>query len=196
MMDLWLAQNSHSSPFELFLEGRSINYNLQGPNDTHTNYNQYGGMLGAYAGLAGLRGGYENDQENRKRWSGSLNLRLLGRAIQDTHVNVEYGLQGLEQDDSNNVAQKFQNQFGGVTMDLYFTKFFGVGGGYYRILPGKSDTERELEGEVSKANVFIDFGPIRFFGEWRHEYLRFRDGGQPDLQQTRDGLGGGLKIFF
>ena len=27
MMDLWLAQNSHSSPYEGFIEGQAINYN-------------------------------------------------------------------------------------------------------------------------------------------------------------------------
>lgn len=196
MMDLWLAQNSHHSPFEFYLEGHSLNYNLMYADGTHDNHNTYGGMFAAYAGLAGLRGGYEGDQEARTKWSGSFNLRLLGRALQDTHVNIEWGLQGLTEKDSNSAEQKYQNQFGGVEMDLYLTKYFGLEGVYHKILPGSSNLDREMDGESEKAGVFIDFGPYRFFGEWQREYLRFRDGGLPDLTEIRDGFGGGIRIFF
>jgi hypothetical protein len=196
MMDLWLAQNSHHSPFEFFLEGRSLNYNLENADGSHLNYNTYNGMFAAYAGLAGLRGGYEGDQETRTKWSGSFNLRILGRALQDTHVNIEYGIQGLTEKDSNSDAQKYQNQFGGVEVDFYLTKYFGLDGTYHKILPGNSNLDREMDGESEKAGVFIDFGPYRLFGEWQREYLRFRDGGLPDLTEIREGFGGGIRIFF
>lgn len=171
MMDLWLAQNSHSSPFEFFLEGRSLNYNLENSDRIKGNHNAFSGTLAAYAGLAGLRGGYEVDQEPRKRWCGSVNIRLLGRALQDTHINLEYGLQGLSQLDTNFVEQKYQNQFGKMSMDIYLTKYFGIDGYYRKILPGDSEKKRRLEGESFKGGVFIDFGPYRIFGEWQKENL-------------------------
>lgn len=197
MMDLWLAQNSHSSPFEFFLEGKSINYNeSDGTGSNQQNNNLYSGMVAAYAGLAGLRGGYDSDQEHRSKWSGSFNLRVFGRGLQDTHINIEYGLQGLTAPDPNQKNEKYQNQFGGVSMDLYLTKFFGLEGSYHRILPGKSDMDRQMDGEYESGGVFIDFGPLRIFGEWRKEFLRFSNGGFPNSSEFREGFGGGLRIFF
>ncbi|MGE0529449.1 MAG: hypothetical protein AB7G93_19435 [Bdellovibrionales bacterium] len=197
MMDLWLAQNSHSSPFELFLEGHSFNYGkTNGSLDQRAvNNNTYGGELAAYAGVAGLRGSYDSDSEQRATWQGSVNLRLFGRALQDTHINLEYGLRGM----ALHAAQPdeyVQHQYGRVSVNFYLTKFFGIGGSYARILPAESDQDRQIQGENEKAGVFIDFGSVRIFGDWMHEYLRFRDEGAPDTREIRDGFGGGLRIFF
>src|SRR5690606_27714703 len=97
LMDLWLAKNSHQSFYEFFLEARSLNYGQYESStpSSMVNRNSYSGAVAAYAGVAGLRAEFESDTESRSAWSGSINLRLFGRALQDTHINLEYGLRGL-----------------------------------------------------------------------------------------------------
>lgn len=197
LMDLWLVQNSHSSLFEFYLEGHSLNYTQSNvtPNPDPKNYNAYGAALGAYAGVAGLRGGYDSDAENRARWNGSFNLRILGQSMQDTHLNLGYGLRGLAQK-STAGDETFQNQFGHVSLNLYVTKYFGLEGAYDKILPAESNFKKSLEGEGAKAGVFIDFGLLRVFGEWNHEYLSFRDSSGTQNSERRQGFGGGLRFYF
>ena len=98
------------------------------------NHNSYEGSAAAYASIAGVRGGYEGDGEQRQLWYGSFNLRILGRAIQDTHINLEGGIQGLTQKETT-PEETVQNKFAGVSSDLYLTKKFGLEGSYHYIFP-------------------------------------------------------------
>lgn len=199
LMDLWLAQNSHQSLYEFFLDMRSVNY---GSYDTSTpnvvaNRNSYGGGLAAYAGVAGLRGSYESDSENRSAWTGSFNIRLLGRALQDTHINLEYGLKGLAlAPTANPASETFQNQFGAVSLDLYFTKHFGLEGAYRKILPAQNARGRTYQGEASEGGIFIDFGILRVFGSWRKTLDQFDGANSPNADEVREGFGGGLRFYF
>jgi len=196
-MDMWLAKNSHPSPFEFSLESSALNYDRGNgePNSAKSNSNHYGAALAAYAGVAGLRGGYLSSLENQNSWSGSFNLRLLGRAIQDTHLNLEYGLRGFAINRDAQPIETFQNQFGGGTLALYFTKHFGVEGTYHKVLPATSERNRTFEGEVSKGVLFIDFGPLRIFGEWSKEMRQYLENGATS-HEYREGFGGGCKFFF
>jgi hypothetical protein len=141
LMDMWLAKNSHSSVYEFFIDAESVNYGqFNGATPTSiTNRNLYGASLAAYAGLAGLRAIYEGDTESRSKWTSSLNIRLLGRALQDTHINLEYGLQGLTIVTNLPTSETWQNQFGAVSLNLYITKHFGLDGTYSKVLPSVSD---------------------------------------------------------
>jgi hypothetical protein len=196
MGDLWLARNSHSSPFESFVEARSTSITKSDgtPNATHQNMNLYGGTLAAYAGIAGLRGTYDLDSLHRSVWSGSFNIRLFGRAMQDTHINLEYGVRGY--DYGNNTTDKFSPQFGGVSTNIYITKWMGLEGTYQKILPDRASSGRQIKGEESKAGLFIDFSFVRVFGHWRNELLHFEDGGTAAAREKSEGFGGGLRMYF
>jgi len=197
-MDMWLARNSHSSPFEFYLEASALNYNLMNSGSTASlgSHNLYAGELAAYAGVAGLRGSYESSQENQtSAWFGSFNLRLLGRAIQDTHLNLEYGLHGLALNPTGQPAESFQNQFGGARLALYFTKHLGIEGAYRKVLPADSDQARTLEGEISSGVLFIDFGALRVFGRWQREFRQYWRNNAAS-GEFREGFGGGLRLFF
>lgn len=194
-MDLWLAKNSYSSPYEFYLDGSLQNYNQfrgDAP-EVHQNFNSQNAELGAYAGRAGLRGEYFGDEENRTGWQGGLNFRVYGRAIQDTHISLEWGFRGLTTGDPG--SQKYQNQFGSVNLSVYLAKNFGVEGRYLRILPASSDQKTTLSGEESSAQVFIDFWAVRIYGEWKHLYERTKSEAS-SASESRTGYGGGLRIFF
>lgn len=196
MMDLWLAQNSHSSPYEFFIEGQSINYTeTNGHGSQPENHDSYSGQVAAYASIAGLRGGYEGDGERRTEWFGSFNLRVLGRAIQDTHINLEGGIQGLTEK-SASPTESVQNTFGRVSTDLYLTKKFGLEGSYTHIFPATSNVGRIIDGEGETGGLFIDFSAFRVYGEWRREFLHFAQPEQSGESEFRDGWGGGIRIFF
>ncbi len=78
-MDMWLAKNSHHSPFEFSLESSALNYDRMSgyANSPKSNSHHYGGTLAAYAGVAGLRAAYISSVENYTTWNGSFNLRLF-----------------------------------------------------------------------------------------------------------------------
>lgn len=188
-MDLWLAQNSRTSYYEFYLEGRALNYGRYESShpDDIVNRNAYGGTFAAYAGVVGLRGGYDAIDENQSTWFGSLNIRLFGRALQDTHINLEYGLTGQD---------SFRNQFGAVSANLYLTRSFGLEGAYSKILPGQDEKHRSLEGESSRAGIFIDFGFLRVFGNWQKDFRHVEGAALPTREQFREGFGGGLRLYF
>jgi hypothetical protein len=194
MMDLWLARNSTSSPYEFLFGLKSLSLSVDpGQGQPKTNENTYGGEVGAYAGVIGLRGSYEQDSARRKIWSGSLNLRLFGRQIQGTHINLGYGFEGLSGDAT---GDRFQTQFGAVSSNIYLTKYFGLSGEYRRLFSSQSEHDHSLRGERSHAGVFIDFGALRIFGEWRKEVLHIKDPAGVPSGESRDGFGGGVLFFF
>lgn len=195
--DLWLAQNSHSSFYEFFLEGRALNYGQYESSTPEklTNQNAYGGTFAAYAGVVGLRGGYESFAENQSNWIGSFNIRLFGRALQDTHINLEYGLTGTSLTDKD-AQTYFQNQFGRVSTNIYLTRSFGLEGEYSKILPASNSSHRTLQGESSKAGIFIDFSFLRVFGNWRKDFRHIDGGGLPRLEEFKEGFGGGIRLYF
>jgi hypothetical protein len=203
-MDLWLAHNSQSDPFEFYLDlsSRSEGFKSDAATASGQTVNEqtFGGSFAAYATVAGLRGSYEamtaGDGSKRTTTAGSLNLRILGRAIQDSHLNLEYGIRGLALKSTAGAEENFQSQFGGGTLTLYFTKHFGVDGTYHRYLKSEpSSAGRTAEGDLAQSSVFIDFSFVRVFGSWRKERLEFA-GPSATTTETIEGFGGGLRFFF
>ena len=106
MMDLWLAKNSYSSPFEFYLDGsiRNYNYVLGSAPDQHTNFNAQGGELGAFAGRAGIRGSFGGHDAHKHPPCRAINgheeiapgsfVRHL-RQVFDVHMD-ETGFVGFE----------------------------------------------------------------------------------------------------
>ena len=197
---MWLARNSHSSPFEFYLDVGSFNYDsfLGATPETRSNKNALLGGLGAFAGPVGIQGRYESYSPDETVALGGFNLRIFGRAIQDTHVNLEYGVRGLTLTAAGQ-RESFQNQFAGVNAAFYLTKYFGFDGSYRKIFPATSEAEgaskRDFEGESSEAGAFIDFSFVRVYGVWRREFLLFHQSGDAS-SEFREGIGGGLKFFF
>ena len=197
LMDLWLAANSHSSPYEFFIGGQGTSYSstLSTASTQSTRYTGASGDVAAYAGVFGLRGGYGTDSENRTLTYGSLNLRLLGRSLQDTHINLEFGIRG-QAINTNTTPENFQCQYGGGSLDLYLTKYFGLEGMYRKILPGTSNQGRTLQGEDETAGVFLDFNILRVFGNWTNQFLQYSGGTQVNSTESNQGFNSGIRLYF
>jgi hypothetical protein len=195
MMDLWLAMYA-PSPYEYFLSGSYQSYEntastQPATSEVQSSYRSSSGSVGAYAYLMGLQVEYENNiEESFNDLSGSLNLRVLGNAVQGTHLILNYG-----QRTRNATGQEtLRQQFAGADLDLYLMRSFGLHGHYRGYLP-TSDSFGDITGSRSEAGAFIDFGALRVFGNWFSEKLEMSKSGI--IERTgRTGVQSGLKFFF
>jgi hypothetical protein len=154
--DMWLAMNS-PSPYEFFVSGAA---NLTSMDD-HSKF-QMKYALGAYASIVGL----EFDHENivGEAYNARLNLRVMGYNVQNTNLTLFGGLRWRTENDG------FRQPYLGASLTLYLRKFFGVYGQYRSYLastPGS--VHGNLTGSRWEAGPFIDFGPLRVFGNYVHE---------------------------
>lgn len=195
MMDLWLAMYS-PSPYEFFISGTYLSYESKAdtaPNtsDKHTSYS---GSLGAYATVIGLEIDYENNTaESINDLAGSLRLRFAGNAVQGTHLIAYYGLR-TRMLDTGASDIRLNNQFAGVDLNLYLTRYFGLQGAYEYYFPVKEATLGDVSGQRSEAGLFIDFGAFRVFGNWFSEKQKAT---LPATSVTdRTGIQSGFKFFF
>jgi hypothetical protein len=199
MMDVWLGMHA-PSPYEFYLSGSYLSYNRDVSESpagatvaTSDSFRSYAGSVGAYALLMGLVGEYENNPaDGYNDTAGSLNFRVLGNAVQGTHLILNYGLRTRHQD---GVPQALSQQFAGADLDLYVMKYFGLHGAYRGFLPSSNSTLGDLTGARSEFGAFLDFGPVRVFGQW---YSEKQESSLQSLttKTDRTGVQSGLKIFF
>lgn len=199
MMDLWLGMYA-PSPYEFYLSG--IYENDDSTTTTNTSgastnaaksARSYSGGVGAYAYLMGLQGDYQNNtEEGFNDLSGSLNLRVLGNAVQGTHLILGYGLRTRN---STTAVEPLRQQFAQADLDLYVMKAFGLHGLYRGFIPTSDAHLGDMSGSQAEAGAFLDFGPLRVFGQWFAENQSFdKNGGLTKTERT--GVQGGLKLFF
>lgn len=197
MMDLWLAFNS-PSPYELMLGVAYVDYKtgVDSPVSEET-HNSLSGEFSAYAQNFGLTGEYENNvAEKYSDLNGIFNLRLFGNSIQDSFLNVGYGLR-TRNEMINNVAVKLPQQFGQASLQLYIHRHFGIDGQYRYFLPAKQETLGDVKGDEWEGGVFIDFGSLRVFGRYFQEKSRVTaPNTTTEVQTDRKGVKSGIKFYF
>lgn len=199
LMDQWLSMNTYDNPYEFFIEGDSSEFHhyFNSEPEERTKFRRWHARAGAYASIIGIEGGYEPFFQNRGSWDGSLNLRLLGTAQQNTNITLRAGLKTYsESEEGSDFTERFQNVFTGVQTTLYLTQFFGLEGHYHRLMPAPSNRGRSLQGENSRAYIFLDFFALRLFGGWNKEVLIYNDKGSDRRLENRDGYFGGIRIWF
>lgn len=195
MMDLWLSMNS-PSPYEFFIIGAYQDFDSKNEtNKTESHYNSAYYSLGAYSGIIGLEGFYEkNLVEEQTQSGGSLNLRIVGNAVQGTHLIIHYGYRSLQL--TENLQSSIVNQaFAGGDLNLYLTRSFGISGLFRHYFSVDKDVVGSLSGHRTEAGVFIDFSMIRVFGSWYSD-LQTTTPNQVEKNVRRTGIMSGLKIFF
>jgi len=190
MMDLWLGMYS-PSPYEFYLKGSYLTYKTKSdlvPEEK--SYQSYAGGLGAYATVIGLEIDYENNsQESYNDLSGSLNLRIMGNAVQGTHLIVHYGQR------TRTGTSRITNLFAGADLNLYLTKYFGFQGAYDQYFPNDEGSLGTYSGSRSEAGIFIDFGSVRLFGNWFSDLEKNELAGVTNTV-NRTGVQSGLQFFF
>ncbi len=196
LMDLWLAMYA-PSPYEFFIKGSTNSFtSTTDPLTTpEKSYQTYSGGIGAYATIIGLEGDYENNwNETYNDLTGSFNLRILGNAVQGTHLIAKYGLR-TRTGTSGGQGFKIANQFAGGDLNLYLTRYFGLQGLYHQYFAAEEPQFGTVTGTRTEAGAFIDFDMFRIFGLWFDDVQKNELNGTTTTIQ-RTGTQIGLKIFF
>lgn len=200
LMDLWLGMYA-PSPYEFYLSGQSLSYDKSfttvpaASTDSTHSYRSSAGGIGAFAAVIGLVGEYENNsEEGYNELLGSLNLRVLGNAVQGTHLILSYGQRTKNQNSTGSLITLRQN-FAGADLDLYLLKHFGLHGNYKSFATNNETSLGEVTGSKTEAGAFIDFGAVRIFGNW---YSEKQDQvlSTTTTRTIRTGVQSGLKFFF
>lgn len=189
MMDLWLAMNS-PSPFEYML-GFTANSWINSTRFENQSLN-----LQAYAQMIGLRAELGNENKDSvKDLTSALELRIFGNSLQNSLLTIQAGQRTREFKNENGTPQAQQN-FTGITAQLYLSKYFGLNADYLKFQPYQDHVIGELNGSYQEVRVFIDFDAIRVFGsQFIDTELRTPVGGSETTTQ-RTGSKTGIQIFF
>ena len=201
LMDQWLAMNSSSNPFEFFVGAQTTTYDslikTNGVAAAEKEYRMNRAQVGAYATIIGLEGEYADSKEDFTSTEGSIHLRLLGRNVKGTNLTGFYGIRYKTDKSLATTEEKFQQNFAGGSLTLNFTKYFGIIGHYKKYFEDESDIGSKLESERLEGTFFIDFAFVRVYGTWFQEKEDYTNIVVPETKKIeRDGVFGGLKIFF
>lgn len=194
MMDLWLSMNS-PSPFEFMIgvSHLSTTYDTV-PATTESNNVSLAGELHAYAQFVGLTVEHENNTKaGVSDLTGMLNIRLLGDSLQNSSLTVHGG-----QLVRKTSAEELKHLFAQASLQMYFTKYFGIDASYRAIQSAHSDTQNaDITSALTRAGLFIDFKSVRIFGAWYQDITTTKD--IPTSSKTdsrRIGIQSGLKIYY
>jgi hypothetical protein len=196
LMDHWLEMYA-PTPYEFFLEGNVSNYKMSSiPNSSvDESHQSTAGSVGAFATVVGLEGSYEhNIEENYTDLAGALNLRILGNAVQGTHLQLFYGLR-TRTINTAGVDNRIGNPMAGADLNLYVTRFAGISGRYSHYLEIENETLGKVSGYKSEAGLFIDFKNFRIQGSWYYDRQEMEKA-QVKSAVDRSGVKTGFKFFF
>jgi hypothetical protein len=121
-----------------------------------------------------------------------FNLRILGNALQSTHLTLHYGSWAVE--NLGGVASLIRFPIVGASLAIYFTKNFGFQGKYWNYLPNTSENGMATEGARQEYMVFIDYSFLRVQATAYDEKLNVTSAGLSSYHTQ--GILGGLQIFF
>lgn len=198
LMDLWLGMYA-PSPYEFFFGGSHNSFTTKyEPTGTVADQSNTSASasIGAYATIVGVEGHYENNtKESYSDLSGSLNLRILGNAVQGTHLIVFYGLRTRDGKWQGTSPYRVGNTFAGADLNLYLAKYFGISGRYTSYFPEVEASLGRVSGTRSEAGVFLDFEAVRIYGNW-FEDVQKNETTSLTTTANRSGYQAGLKFFF
>lgn len=183
LMDLWLAMNS-PTPYEFFVGG---DYQLL-ENQSATSLSGFRFYAAAYATIFGLE--VQREAIPDARWFGLFHFRFFGYHAQGTNITFHLGLRSTAD------GSDYRNAIAGLSMNFYFSKFFGIRGlwyNYFKSTPSASGAT--LSGSRLEAGAFLDFSFLRVYGNYLSEPETLELSGT-STPQTRTGFILGTMIFF
>ena len=195
LMDQWLIMNS-PSPYEFSILGASNSYQFQKDQLARVSHSSKSGAFSAYAQAIGLTGEYENNtDENLTDVTGLLNVRILGSSLQSTSITLSLG-QRTRQFVENSQKESVRNIVGQLSIQAYFTKYFGLSGSYRNFFPADNATVGRISGTLIEGGLFLDFSGLRIFGNWSDELQTDEGTSGTKTEYKRQGLKSGIVIFF
>ena len=109
--------------------------------------------LGAYAKIFGLE--YEHDHLFNPEDHARFHLRLFGYNVQNTNLTFQAGIRFRPGTETP------REGYLGLSASIYFQKYFGIYSLYRYYLTS--------HGHRGELGPFIDFGPLRVFGNYVYE---------------------------
>ncbi len=194
LADQWLAMNrAQGNLFEINLAGGHNEYKVKtGPLSAAVDHNSQSYQLDLYISILNLSGEYEKTDNDLESYSGAAGLRLLGSSSQTTNLIARYGLRQLR---DLNSQEEWKNTFAEAQLQLYVISAFGLQGKYRHYFPDDSNRGNKLEGHRVTAGAFLEFGLLRFFGNYYQEPMEETAAGVV-TKEERTGYEYGMKLFF
>lgn len=193
MMDLWLGMYA-PSPYEFYLEGIYSDHatDTTPPAATATSAKAWGysGRLGINVLVLGLEFGHQNnwiDQYNENY--GQLRVRVLGNAVQGTHLILGYGQRQRAQN-----GQSANQAFATADFDVYIEHHSGLHLAYRADLAAES-TAGTTQGNKLEGGLFFDIEFLQLFGRYFVEKSTLTAAGV-ETPSTRKGIESGIRLFF
>lgn len=190
MMDLWLGMYA-PSPYEFYLEAIYTNATQRLASTEQLTWN-YEGRAGLSVLILGLEGGYQNNWISGERESyGQLRLRVLGNAVQGTHLIL-----GAGQSDRTRFGTNFRQALYTADLDVYIERHSGLHFAY-RSYPEAKIGELTTQGAKMEAGLFFDLSFLQLFVRYFDERIKDFDPGPAITTETKEqGTEAGFKIFF
>jgi hypothetical protein len=195
LQDIWLSLNS-PSPFEGSIFGFLNSFTTESAGaKSEVSYQSVG--FNAFAQVLGIQFQFDdNTSQKIQNHLGQINLRLIGNSIQSSNLTVHYGLKTQYQK-SLSPEVRINQQYAGISLQLYLQKYFGVDGQYRFYNKTTTDGYGETAGSRYEYGLFIDFKALRVFGGSFSERTNFvAEGSSTTDSSLNVGTQTGLKLFF
>lgn len=189
MMDLWLGMYA-PSPYEFYLEGIYSDHTTETAPAPEGKAWGYSGRLGINVLVLGVELGHQNNWINQYTENyGQLRVRVLGNAVQGTHLILGYG---QKQRSTNGISS---NQgFATADLDIYIESHSGLHVAYRSDLAAESSAGT-LTGNKVEGGLFFDIEFLQLFGRYFVEKSTLTSAGV-ETPSTKKGLESGIRLFF
>lgn len=189
MMDLWLGMYA-PSPYEFYLEGIYSDHATETAPAPEAKAWGYSGRLGINILVVGFEFGHQNnwiDQYNENY--GQVRLRVLGNAVQGTHLILGYGQKQRSQN-----GQSSNQGFATADFDVYIERHSGLHLAYRADFAATSGAGT-TEGNKLEGGLFFDIDFLQLFGRYFVEKSTLSSAGV-DTPSTKKGIESGIRLFF
>lgn len=194
----FFERNGFTSIYEGMLDITSISYNrtMSATPESNNGYSGYRSTFASYFSMLGFRASYEATDEDQSLLLMSVNIRMYGRSLQDSHSNLEFGYRTMTRGAAAGSPEVFKNNYFGGSGSLYFFKRIGIEGSAYKIFSAISDQNNQLDGHSIHGMIFYERSALRISVGGRDELYRiYTPAGSLDIQ-LRLGWGASLRLYL
>lgn len=194
LMDQWLGMNKRDgNRFEGYLSYDNGTYDLflNDQDEPESAYTVQRGHLGLFWYFLGISAEVASSQEEFSDILYNVNVRLLGSSVQGTHLMLRYGSHQRKWNEED-----FKQNAYGADISIYLMQFFGIEAKYTVYQEAESNLQNIYSGSKTEAGAFFDIHFLRIYGLWFEEELDKTSNTLIESTERRNGVWGGVKLFF